>query len=241
MRWKTSNDVPLRAAVLVDRHGGKASGIRRLPWRETQGARLGAPRGSDARRGSRALVRARRRRVHAAAAAFLSTPLTAWPPHEDETLRALRRPASARRAASDRARRARRRAAALCVRVGGRAPRSWPRRRCGPCRPFFAVASLPLLAAARSRGWPDGVHGARRDRARLRELDAALPRRLRTDVQPLPVHEPALVPRAAPRDRARRPRALGAVGRSRSSLCVAAHPYGALVLASKRSTSPSRV
>ena len=49
--------------------------------------------------------------------------------------------------------------------------------------------------------------GARRDRARRRQLGAALPRHLRADVQPVPVPLDALVPRAAPRARPRRRRA----------------------------------
>ena len=76
---------------------------------------------------------------------------------------------------------------------------------------LFAVASLPVVAllAARLAGRVPALVATV---IVALELDVPLPRRLRPDVQPLPLHERALVPRAAARARARRPAGLGALG-----------------------------
>ena len=124
--------------------------------------------------------------------------------------RALRRAGLARRAPAHRPRRARRRAAPLPRRMGRRPPRR---------RPDGAAAGLGALRGGEhsGAGCPFGTARrtsgrARRDGARLGQLAHALPRRLRADVQPLPAHERALVPRAPRRGRARGAQPLGAVG-----------------------------
>ena len=95
---------------------------------------------------------------------------------------------------------------------------------------LFAVASIPVVAllvrASRERGRARGL------RRRGGELDAALPRRLCPHVQPLPLHERAVVPRPARGGRPGRHPALGALGLA-TVVIVAAHPYGALVVASQ--------
>ena len=76
-------------------------------------------------------------------------------------------------------------------------------------------SSRYLLARLAGRG-PALDH----DRARLGELGAPLPRRLRADVQPLPLHERALVPRAA---LGARPRAARGASRSGALVAVRVH------------------
>ena len=71
-----------------------------------------------------------------------------------------------------------------------------------------------------ARRLADRATAPRRLGDRRRQLDAALPRRLRPDVQPLPVHRDAVVPGAAACARARRPASLGALGALRFSLAV---------------------
>ena len=77
------------------------------------------------------------------------------------------------------------------------------------------------------------ARGADRDSARRRELGAPLPRRLRAHVQPLPVHERALVSRARSRALERGGLAGWALWALAILASVATHPYGALVLASQ--------
>ncbi len=124
--------------------------------------------------------------------------------------RALRRPSADRPAARHRARGARRRAAALSPRRGGGALRRRPDR--APARLGALRAREPAAhrAARRAARRPSGR--VDHDRARLGELGAAVPRRLRPDVQPVPLHERALVPRAAVGDRPRRRLAVRALG-----------------------------
>ncbi len=151
--------------------------------------------------------------------------------------RALRRPRLARAASSS------------------TSPASAAVRRCTSCSPgpspISASASGPSARLRRVRASPacrssrcsaagSRAAGQRSSRSCIlaAELDVPLPRRLRTDVQPVPLPLCLLVPRPTP---CARPRRVGA-GRSgprRSSLTVAAHPYGALVLAAQARTSCS--
>ena len=160
---------------------------------------------------------------------FLLARLTAWPPHEDETL-------------------------ALFVgrkSLGGLFKTVQTERGGAPLHFLFAwiVAHLggglvglrlfsALFAVASFRSWRSSAHDSpgglphSRHGARLGELDAPLPRDLRADVQPLPAHERALVPRLPGRGRegGRRRWALWALA---ILATVATHPYGALVLATQ--------
>ena len=90
--------------------------------------------------------------LRARVATFLSARLTAWPPHEDETLALFVGRGTARPAARHRARGARRCAAALPLRRGGGAlGGGLTALRLGSA--LFALASLPLIALL-VRGWP---------------------------------------------------------------------------------------
>ena len=158
-----------------------------------------------------ALVPARGRRDHRRGRRLPLPPAARLAAARGRGAAALHRPPPARRDVPGRARGARRRAAPLPARVDGRAPRPRPRRaaralgrssRSRACRSSRSCSAR--LGRPRAR--------ARRDAARRDELDVPLPRRLRPDVQPLPLHRDALVPRAAARARARRPRRVGALG-----------------------------
>ena len=151
--------------------------------------------------------------------------------------RALRRPAADRPAARHRARGARRRAAALSARRGGGALGRRPDR--APTRLGALRAGEPAAhrAARRAARRPSGR--VDHDRARLRELGAAVPRRLRPDVQPVPLHERALVPGAPVGDRPGRRVAVRALGRSRRSRASRATPTAHSCSPRKASTSCS--
>ena len=99
---------------------------------------------------------------------------------------------------------------------------------------IFAVASIPLIAALTRRVTGRRARGARGARcSRSRAGCSLFHGDLRAHVQPLPLHERALVPRAAATPSGT---AAGAAGRSGSGatlLVVASHPYGALVLGSQ--------
>ena len=146
----------------------------------------------------------------AAVAVFLLARLTAWPPHEDETLALFVGRNSLGglfHTCSDRARRG---AAALPLRLARRAPRRRPRGAAallGALRGRLRARRRAPRAADRRRG-----PGADRDRARLGELDAPLPRDLRADVQPVPVDERSVVPGLPRRSGPRRRKALGSLG-----------------------------
>ena len=151
--------------------------------------------------------RARRRRLPAPSAHGLAAA-------RGRDARALRRTGLA--AGGDRARDAgaRRRAAPLPARLGGRAPRVRAR---GPPARLGALRGREPAARGAPRapaGRPHG--GARLDPARRAELALSLPRRLRPDVQRLPLLLPRLLARPAARARARWPGSLGAVGRDRA-------------------------
>ena len=127
---------------------------------------------------------------------------------------ALRRTELARRALSYGADRARRSAAALPLRLARRAPRRRARRAAallGALRGRVRARRRAPRAADRRRG-----PGADRDRSRLRQLDAPLPRDLRADVQPVPLDQRRLVPGLPRRGGARRWTALGALGACRA-------------------------
>ena len=150
-----------------------------------------------------------------AVAVFLLVRLTAWPPHEDETLALFVGRKSLGGLFETVLDRARRRAAPLPVRVDRRAPRRRPRRPAALLGAVRGRVSIPVdRAPRRTARRPD--RGARGHRARLGELDAPLPRHLRADVQPLPLHERALVPRLPGRGRERAAGGAGRSGRSRS-------------------------
>ncbi len=145
-----------------------------------------------------------------AVAGFLLARLTAWPPHEDETLALF----VGRESLPDlfRTVQGERGGAPLhflvawvVVHLGGglEALRMFSA--------LFAVASVPAIAALGAR-LGGRAAGARRRRDRLGQLDAPLPRRLRAHVLALPVREHALVPGAARRGRAGRAPDLGVVG-----------------------------
>ena len=167
-----------------------------------------------------------------AATAFLLHQLMAWPPHEDETLALFVGRDSL--GGCDRARdpRARRRAAPLPVRLCGRPPRrsaSAASASSPPPSPSAASRSIALL----------GRRLADRSTALIATALVAgswvlpLPRRLRPDVQPLPVPLAALVRAPAPRARPRNAGAPGRLWGVAILLAVASHPYGALVLAAQ--------
>ena len=128
--------------------------------------------------------------------------------------RPLRRARIAAGPAGDGATRARRRAAPLPLRLARRASRRRPR-------------SASLLLGALRGGERPGDRGslraprrsgrrAGRDRARLRELDAPVPRDLRAHVLAFLADQHLVVPRLPRGCRARRPAPLGAVGRGDS-------------------------
>ena len=146
----------------------------------------------------------------AVVAAFLFARLTVWPPHEDETLALFAEPRVGRPADPDGARRARRRAAPLPLRVGdhahGRRARGAAARLDALRRRERAADRAARRAAHRPR------RRARRDGDRRAELDAALPRHLRPDVLDLPLHGDAVVHRAAAGARAARPARLAPLG-----------------------------
>ena len=146
----------------------------------------------------------------AAVAAFLLARVRAWPPHEDETLALFVGRGSLPHVL-----------ATVHGERGG-APLhfllAWLVNELGggltELRLFsalFAVASIPVVAllVRRLAGSAAATRGLRRGGGKL---DAALPRRLRPHVQPLPLHERAVVPRAARGGRPGRPPALGALG-----------------------------
>ena len=127
---------------------------------------------------------------------------------------ALRRTELARRALSYGADRAWRSAAALPLRLARRAPRRRARRAAallGALRGRVRARRRAPRAADRRRG-----PGTGRDRSRLRQLDAPLPRDLRADVQPVPLDQRRLVPGLPRRGGARRWTALGALGACRA-------------------------
>ena len=123
---------------------------------------------------------------------------------------ALRRAELARRALSHGADRARRGAAALPLRLARRAPRRRARRAAAVLRALRGRVRARRRAprAANRRRGP----GADRDRSRLRQLDAPLPRDLRADVQPVPADQRGVVPGLPRRSGARRWKALGSLG-----------------------------
>ena len=206
--------------------------------RESRGRRARRPARlptQSAERSSRARGRSGSawRRARSPSPPSCSPALTAWPPHEDETLalfvgRELARPDLLEHGAS----RARRRAAPLPRRLARRPPRRRARRRCGSSRRssrWRACPSIALLVRAAggraaalvatalvSASWMLLFHGIYGRMYSLFLLTSAL-------------SYLALLRRA----RARRPAPLGAVGAWRSLAAVATHPYGALVLASQ--------
>ena len=175
--------------------------VATTPESTTDTAGVGV-RGSVVRVGRRRL-RARRRHLSLCAADRVAAA-------RGRDARALRRPAAARPAARHRARGARRRAAPLSPRRGGGALGRRADRAPTRLRALRAREPAAHRAARRAARRPSGR--VDHDRARLRELGAAVPRRLRPDVQPVPLHERALVPRAALGDRPRRRVAVRALG-----------------------------
>ena len=157
--------------------------------------------------------------------------LMAWAPHEDETLALfVGRDSLAR---CDRARhpRARRRAAALPVRL-----RRSPISAAGSAASDSSRRPSPSGACRSWRfsgGGSPTADGADRDGARGRKLGLPLPRRLRTDVQPLPLPLAARVRAPPPRPRPRHAGAAWALWGAAILLTVAAHPTA-------RSSSPRR-
>ena len=187
--------------------------------------------------GHRAGSRARRRQsrglwlgiagIALVAAVFLLHQLMAWPPHEDETLALFvgrdSLPAVIEHVTQER----------------GGAPLhfllAWAVAHLGfglgglrLVSALFAVASLPLVALLGLRLGGRNV-ALVATVARRTELDLPLPRRLRPHVQRLPLLLARVLARPASGARARRSRALGALGRDALST-VATHPYAVLLL-----------
>ena len=124
--------------------------------------------------------------------------------------RVLHQPREPRRGARDRARRAGRRPAPLSPRLPGGTGRP------GPDEPEADLGRLRRRERSRGCGGrsptlrpPDGPARSRRGRG---ELDDPLPRHLRADVQPLPLHERALASPPPPRAGAEHARPLGGLG-----------------------------
>ena len=125
--------------------------------------------------------------------------------------RAVRRQGLAARGRRARDARPWRRAAPLPPRVDRRPPRVRAR---GPAHPVGRVRSRQPSSRRRSRPPSRRPAGrARRRGDRRAELALPLPRRLRPDVQPLPLPLARLHPRAAARARERRAGPLGRLGR----------------------------
>ena len=101
-------------------------------------------------------------------------------------------------------------AAAFPDRMGRRPPRSRPRGTAGGLRALRN--RKPPGDRPSARATRNAPSCADRDRRRRRRLDFPLPRRLRADVQPLPVHERAVVSRVASRRRPRWAEGVGALG-----------------------------
>ena len=126
--------------------------------------------------------------------------------------------------------RARRRTAPLHFRVGDRAPgRRADRAASGLARLRGGERSVDR-AARSAPGRPD--HRRRRGTACVRHLGTALPRDLRPDVQPLPLHEPALVPGSPLSARHGWAATFRALGVAVLAM-LASHPYAVLVVAAQ--------
>ena len=203
-------------AIRVIHSPSRARKVRPDPMNETattiDAAGPGAPPPAPRRGGARpAAVRRGRRGVHGGASRCSSSSSSRLAAARGRDAAAVRRPATDRRPLRHRPRQARRRAAPLPPRLGRGARREAASRPCASsprCSRWRAsrrsrssatgspAAGLALAAAALAAG----------------ELGPALPRHLRAHVQPLPLPLDALVPRAAPRARPRRPRAWIALG-----------------------------
>ena len=168
--------------------------------------------------------------ISLAAGAFLPHQLMAWPPHEDETLALFVGRDSLAGVLEH------------VTRERGGAPLhflfAWAVAHLGfglggmrLVSASFAVASLPLVALL-GRRLADRRSALIATALVAAQLGLPLPRRLRADVQPLPVPLAPVVPPPAPRSRPSGVVGLGRLG-SRLLLGVAAHPYGALVFASQ--------
>ena len=149
--------------------------------------------------------------VAAAASGFLLHQLMAWPPHEDETL-ALFVGRDSLAGVVEHVTRDRGGAPLHFLFAYAVAHLGLGLGSLRLVSAVFAVASLPLIALLGPSSRRT-LRGADRDRTRRRQLGVPLPRRLRPDVQPVPVPLAAVVRPSAPRARSWHVEELDALGR----------------------------
>ena len=162
------------------------------------------------RRAAPEVVRARRRGLRARSRVVSPDPADRLAAARGRDAGAVRRPEVDSGPLRHGSRPARRRASPLPVRLDRRAHGRRSRRpaaRVGDLRDGDRAGRRAARQEARRP-----ADGSRSDGALLGQLDAALPRRVRAHVQPVPVHERALVPRAAARQREADAPCVGAVG-----------------------------